>query len=91
MPLGVSADTPFENTVVLARPDETFVLYTDGVTEAVDAAGDLFRRDRLDKAIQPLQHRSADEVLRAILAAVQHFAQGVPQSDDVTVLVARRL
>jgi len=67
------------------------IIYSDGVTEALNTAGEEFSDERL--AAQAVEHRSAPlgDLLQNIITAVQAFANGAQQSDDVTVLVARYL
>ena len=72
-------------------PGQSLVLYTDGVTEAMNRSRELFGMDRLEEVIRSRRSDSAEELLQAIIAAVQDFAGPTPQSDDLTVLVLRRL
>jgi sigma-B regulation protein RsbU (phosphoserine phosphatase) len=65
------------------------VLFSDGVSEAVNAAGEEFGEDAIPGAVQPALDRSPQEVLDALLAAVRAFADGTPMKDDVTAVVVR--
>ena len=87
LPLNVSPDPDFafESATVALEPGWTVLLYTDGVSEAMNPAGDLFGSDRLRDALQaaptdPTQ--SGDAVIRA----VRGFAAGRHQSDDITLI-----
>jgi sigma-B regulation protein RsbU (phosphoserine phosphatase) len=71
-------------------PGEALALYTDGVTEAFDAAGGMFGNDRLMETARAAGGSTAAETVERLFAAVQGFAAGVPASDDVTALVLRR-
>lgn len=73
----------------LARGD-LLVLYTDGVTEAMNASLDLFGEERLAAVVAANSGASAQQVLEAIVDAVRAFAGEVAQSDDLTLLIARR-
>jgi sigma-B regulation protein RsbU (phosphoserine phosphatase) len=70
------------------RPGDIVVWYTDGLTEARDAAGKLYGTQRLSAAVQANAHQSAEGLREAILADVRAFSAGQPQRDDITVVVA---
>ena len=72
------------------EPGQSLVLYTDGVTEAMNPSRELFGMDRLEEVIRGHRNDSAAELLRTIVTAIQNFAGSMPQSDDLTVLVLRR-
>jgi sigma-B regulation protein RsbU (phosphoserine phosphatase) len=74
---------------VALSPRDTLVLYTDGVHEAQDKAGEFFGMDRLRAAVVGAAHTGAEPLARRVLTAVQAFAGDAPQSDDITILVAR--
>ena len=88
--LGLMPDlTYLENTVTLA-PGDTVVLYTDGVTEAMDSEDNEFGDERLLAIFggkPPTGGRSAND---AVFAAVSEFAGETPQSDDITCLALHR-
>jgi sigma-B regulation protein RsbU (phosphoserine phosphatase) len=67
---------------------DTLVLYTDGVTESLNDDGDEFSEQRLLNAILLNHNLPPEEMVRAILAAVQDFG-GAEQHDDITLIVAR--
>jgi len=69
-------------------PGDVLVLYTDGVTEASNAAGEDFGFDRLVDVLRPLGARPVSEMMDAVIAAVLTFSGGV-QADDITLVVAR--
>jgi hypothetical protein len=80
-------DWPSQRAVLSSG--EALVLYTDGVTDAVGPGGERFGRERLLAALeQPAG--SAQEVVDRIRAALEGFADGHPQRDDVACLVLRR-
>jgi sigma-B regulation protein RsbU (phosphoserine phosphatase) len=76
-------------TLELASGD-SLVLYTDGVTEATDAANGLFGEERLQACLAGGAGQTAAETVDRLLRAVRAFAGGAPQSDDITILVLRR-
>ena len=71
-------------------PGDTFVLFSDGVSEATNAADDFFGEDRLLAHLGASSEATPAEIVRDTLQAVRDFAGAAPQSDDITVLAAPR-
>jgi serine phosphatase RsbU (regulator of sigma subunit) len=90
IPLGIMRDTNWTTETVGLEPGDRLVLYTDGVTEAQNASGELFEVARLLDAARSPCHRTAQALQDALLAAVDRFVGGAPQSDDLTLLVVVR-
>jgi sigma-B regulation protein RsbU (phosphoserine phosphatase) len=88
--LGVLEHAEFAEDVVYLEPGDAVVLYTDGISEAINADRQLFGRERLARVVAAHRHRSAEGLARAIDAAVAEFVGDAPQSDDFTLLVAKR-
>jgi serine phosphatase RsbU (regulator of sigma subunit) len=79
------------DSVQLARRDAV-VMFTDGVTEAANAAGELYGRSRLNALLARVPpDATADDLLRAILDDLRGFVGSAEPSDDVTLLVVRWL
>lgn len=90
-PLGVVRDRQFQAQSLLLAPGDAVLLYTDGVTEAVNAAEDMFGVERLQRDLCSFAAEPAAAVVDEISAAVKDFAAGEPQSDDITLLYAKYL
>ena len=86
--LGVEAEPVLEPAALVLAPGDTLVLYTDGVVDARDAAGDRFGEARLHAAIRGAAGRPADEVATAIDQAVAAFEPD-RQRDDRAIVVLR--
>jgi sigma-B regulation protein RsbU (phosphoserine phosphatase) len=71
------------------KPGDTLIVYTDGVTEAMDPETQLFSRERILEAVRFNAPRSSADVLGALLSSVRAFAGDAPQSDDITVMVVQ--
>lgn len=67
-------------------PQSVLLLYTDGVTEAEDTAGDMLGEDRLLACLDTRPDRNVDDLVEAVFSEVTRFAADAPQSDDITVL-----
>ena len=87
--LGVMPELPYEQAIVTLAPDDTVVLYTDGVTEAMNADGEEFGVDRLREVFAANPPQGSETANRTVFEAVHAFAGDTPQSDDVTCLVFR--
>jgi serine phosphatase RsbU (regulator of sigma subunit) len=66
-----------------------FVLYTDGITEAMNAAGDCFGDQRLGALVEEHGDLPSDELRERILREIETFCGGAPQQDDMTMLLMR--
>jgi PAS domain S-box-containing protein len=89
MALGVAEHQPYEARTVAIGPDDVLLLYTDGVTEAVDPRTEMFGEERL---IEIIRHNAAlppGALLDKILSSVQEFSQGAPQFDDITLMAIK--
>jgi sigma-B regulation protein RsbU (phosphoserine phosphatase) len=69
---------------------DTLVIYSDGVTEAANPEGEEFDTERLGAAVQRSRTEPAGAIVEAVNRAVADFTAGAPQSDDITLIVARR-
>jgi sigma-B regulation protein RsbU (phosphoserine phosphatase) len=70
-------------------PGDWIVFATDGVTEAFSAGGEVFGNDRLEARIAELAAADPGGMIAGVSASIADFAQGVPQSDDLTGLALR--
>lgn len=89
MPVGVMEDYPYEVETRTIAPGETIVLFTDGVDEAMNPAGDLYTLERMREFIKN-SRPDAEELGRALLADVRRHAAGRPQNDDITIMTFGR-
>jgi sigma-B regulation protein RsbU (phosphoserine phosphatase) len=74
-----------EDTLQLAR-DDTLVLFTDGVTEAMNGARELYGEGRLEALLAEYPQKGVESLVQDVLASVREFADGAEQSDDITLL-----
>lgn len=87
--LGLLSVATYEFETVALNPGDLVVICSDGVSEARNAAGDEFGRDRLLAAMSPMHGSTPERVLEALLSAVRGFAAGAPPADDITAMVVR--
>lgn len=88
--LGVTQDFEYESSEVTLAPGDTLILYTDGVTEAENAAAEQFEMERLRGLFADTPPDSAEAAVAEVFRAVEEFAGDAPQFDDITCLVLRR-
>lgn len=89
LPLGISPEANLPAAAVDLLPGDTLVLFTDGVVEAFNAAGEEFTDARWLSVIRALPALSAEESLRSLLKSVEDFVGATRQSDDITCLLLR--
>lgn len=90
LPLGIVEGLQYDQTTVTLVPGDQIVLYTDGITEAVNPTGEMFGLHRMDEAIRGCKEHAV-ELIAAVLAVLDQFAQGHPPEDDQTLVVAKVL
>lgn len=87
--LGAFDFAKYQERETRLAPGDIVVIYTDGVTEAVNAAGEMFGDERLVKLIEGSASLSADEIKNLVLGEVVAFTSGLPQGDDITLIVLK--
>ncbi len=80
----------FEEESVPLEEDSILIVYSDGVTEAMNAEEEMFGDDRIAALLDQHKYAPASEIIDQLVAAVKKHANGYPQSDDITVVVVRR-
>jgi serine phosphatase RsbU (regulator of sigma subunit) len=88
-PVGLIAEAEFTSARLQLEPEDTLVLFSDGVTEAEDPQQELFGVEGLSRVLGGQQGVRVEELQRAVLDAVSTFTKGAHQSDDLTLLVVR--
>jgi sigma-B regulation protein RsbU (phosphoserine phosphatase) len=87
--LGLIEDFEYDHQTLVFEPGGILVLYTDGISEAMDRNSNEFSDDRLREFLLISAHASPDAIVKGLIEEVHAFAAGVPQSDDITTLVVR--
>ncbi len=88
---GAIGDMQFHEEHIQLEKGETLVLFTDGVTEAMNVNNEEFGDDRLIQTLQEVSLHSGQEIIEAVKADVAAFTEGAEQSDDITMLTLKRL
>jgi sigma-B regulation protein RsbU (phosphoserine phosphatase) len=94
MVVGIDSGNVFDRlTVDFAVPlerDDCLVLYTDGVTETLNAEGDEFGLDRMMQSVRASANDGAQGIVRKIIEDVRDFTGSIPQNDDITLIAIRK-
>ena len=88
-PVGIREEFRYESATRQLEPGEVFLIYTDGVTEAMNEAGDLYGEPRLQASLRSLGGDSPEALVLAVLRDVRAFAGTAPASDDIAALACR--
>ena len=91
MVIGMMPDVPFWEQEVTLEPGDTLVVYSDGVSEAMNDGEDFFGEERLHPLVLEASEMSAPDAGAHILAGLSRFVGLAEQSDDVSLMVLRRL
>jgi sigma-B regulation protein RsbU (phosphoserine phosphatase) len=89
MVVGLLADRPFKQGTLELKTGDLLVAFTDGISEAMNAAEEEFGESRLMKAIEGCDSLTAAEMAKRLLGAVDTFVASAPQHDDMTLVVMR--
>jgi phosphoserine phosphatase RsbU/P len=88
-PVGLVPEAEFTTSMLQLQPNDTLVLFSDGVTEAMDPEEELYGVPRLRGVLQGKPDMQLDEIQKAVLESVENFARGARQADDLTLLLVR--
>lgn len=89
VPVGLLPDATYEAVRVKLEPGDTIVLFSDGVTEAMDPNEQMFGVSRLCQTLAGLRDAPLDHLQRTVMESVENFARGAHQADDITLMLVR--
>jgi sigma-B regulation protein RsbU (phosphoserine phosphatase) len=85
----VRTEVPYEQDVIHLEPGDLMVLFTDGVSEAMNTNAVEYGEARLEALLPSILHCSAQEIADEIYRDVQLHTKGAPQSDDITMMIVK--
>jgi sigma-B regulation protein RsbU (phosphoserine phosphatase) len=91
MVVGLLPNISYEQQTVELQPGDLLAVFSDGIPEAENAAGDMFEAHRLAEILVQNAHRPLDEIIRMAMEGVRTWAPDFENQDDTTILLARRL
>lgn len=87
--LGVKTDMEFEEKEIVLHSGDILILYTDGVTEAINRKNEMFGHERISRIVEENYYLSAQEIVKKIEKEVFIYSEGQPQFDDITLLLVK--
>ncbi len=88
--LGMMPDFPYEMGEVHFDPNDLLFCFTDGVNESLNARDEEFGDERLLRFLQTHHTQPVESIARTLIQELQEFSRGVPQYDDITMLLLKR-
>ncbi len=89
--IGPAYNSKFQTSIINMEKDDFLVIYTDGITEAIDEDDNFYSENRLIKKIKELKDRSAKEITQLLIEDVQKFSAKGKYSDDRTIVTLKRV
>ncbi|MFS0687692.1 PP2C family protein-serine/threonine phosphatase [Sporosarcina sp. 179-K 8C2 HS] len=77
-----------EKTIKLEEQDTVF-FYTDGIVEAQNKAGEQYKLERLSQTLLKNKDSAVGEIEKSVMDSVLHFTEGMPQKDDITMVLLK--
>lgn len=90
IPLGIAENYVFTSKSITIEPGTSLVLYTDGITEALNQHQEFFSEERLNTFLTSVSTLSAEAMVTNLIEEVKNFANDNLQSDDLTLLTIKR-
>jgi sigma-B regulation protein RsbU (phosphoserine phosphatase) len=87
--LGAFSEATFEEKRVAIADGDILIMFSDGLVEACNTSGRELSDERLIASVSGCHNQAVSDVLKSIVACVQHHCDGAPQEDDITLLVTR--
>ncbi len=89
IPIGIENEFSPEELEIQLKPGDSLILYSDGVTEAINPKGDFYGSDRLSSVLSENFHLSADRIAKAINEDIEAFRENEAISDDLSLIVLK--
>jgi sigma-B regulation protein RsbU (phosphoserine phosphatase) len=89
--IGIMPGVEYEEGEIVLRPGDDLVMYTDGITEAMNPDGDMYGEDRLEDVLCAHRKATAREIEERVYTNVKDFTAGAAQADDLTMVVIKML
>ncbi len=87
--LGMMPEVSYEERTIQLRKGDYILMYTDGVTEAMDEDENEFGEERVEKILSEYNALSAEAIIKKVTAEVEAFVRNTPQSDDITLVALK--
>lgn len=88
--LGFMEDYQFEEDSVKLKSGDAIIIYSDGITEAMDGKDVEYGEEKLLTILKESTSLKAEEIIKKVFESVKSHVQGIPQSDDITIVVIKK-
>jgi sigma-B regulation protein RsbU (phosphoserine phosphatase) len=89
--LGIMPEYAFEDETVVIQPGDILVLYSDGIIDAQNLKKERFGEEQLADLLKKNRSKSAQDIIDAVVDGVNVFSHNMQQSDDITIVVVKRV
>jgi len=87
--LGAFSGSEYQSNIILLKPGDMIFMYTDGVTEAMNADEELFTEERLAECLSGKENFMPKDLIQIVFDEVRNFSNGIEQADDITCLALK--
>jgi serine phosphatase RsbU (regulator of sigma subunit) len=91
LPIGIIEGQTYEAVQTTLEVGDTLVAFSDGVTEAMNTAGEPYGDERFVAFLKQYINADAEELVAKVVETIDEYAGEAPQADDITLLIARRI
>ena len=89
--LSIVENEEYRDDKISLNPGDILVIYSDGITEAMNPDGEEFEEERLRQVVAQHRHKPAEDILSHIIKDVQLFRDSAEQNDDITAVIIKRI
>jgi sigma-B regulation protein RsbU (phosphoserine phosphatase) len=89
LPIGLEREAKYERKTTKLNPGDAVMLYTDGIIEAMNPAGEQYEEERLQEVFISNARKTSDEILKAIRSDIDGFVGSAKQHDDQTLIIMK--
>ncbi len=89
--IGPAYNSKFKTSIVKLEKGDFLVIYTDGISEAMNEQGEEYGEERLIENVKKIYNRSAKEITQLLIEDVQKFSSRATYSDDKTIVTLKRV
>jgi sigma-B regulation protein RsbU (phosphoserine phosphatase) len=87
LPLGLYPEKEYLDSTIQIKKGESLILYTDGITDHINEAGEYFGNAQLLHLLRQIREKNPEILLKRIIDTVDQFGHGVSQDDDLSLMV----
>jgi phosphoserine phosphatase RsbU/P len=88
--VGITPSIKYDEAIIKLKKNDMLVIFSDGITEAMNKDEEEFEEDRLFALIKSNKDKKAEELIELIFKEVYNFTKGQPQSDDMTMIILKK-